>query len=144
MKEFSSYAPLDEFLGTVRTRALRALRFFDWVSGEDLAELIGLTDVERGNGSLPNAMKRSAKHGEIEMQFVASASDSGYEHKRGNLFYRITPSGKAALRSVLASYDRVVSLIQCPACTGAGVGCECCDEVGEVHDSRWRAWCQGY
>lgn len=140
---FSGYSPIDEFLGTVRTRALRALRFFDWVSGEDLAEVMGLTDAEIANGSLPNAMKRSAKHGEIEMQYIASKSESGYEHTRGRLFYRITPQGKASLHEALARYEKLISVIQCPECRGHGDGCECCHEIGMVHESSWRAWKRG-
>lgn len=123
----------------MRTRALRALRFFDWVSGDELAELIGLTDVERGNGTLPNAMKRAVASGEVEMRFVAWATKS-HEHTRGVLYYRITNDGKAALRAALMNYERIVSMIQCPECRGAGTGCECCNEIGMVHESRWRAW----
>lgn len=58
------YVPLDELLAQPRTKLLRAIRFFDWVTSDDLFLACGVADHE--TDAYSQALARAVKAGNIE------------------------------------------------------------------------------
>lgn len=89
------YFPIDEALSRSRVRALRAMRFRDWSSLDDIAEALGIgTDDDVARTTLSTSIGQAKKRGEVEQAGGGRA-----------LLYRITKAGRAWLANLYRAYD---------------------------------------
>lgn len=83
------YLALDELLEIPRVRILRALRHFDWASGEDIRVALDLD----GPTAISFNTSLSRLHREHRLDRVGTSSQ--------NFRYRINDAGRAQLKSLL-------------------------------------------
>ncbi len=62
----TNYIPLDEWLDRPRVRMLRAMRFFDWVTAEDLFLALDVAEDKKERDNYSNALRRARQAGDIE------------------------------------------------------------------------------
>lgn len=87
-----TYVPLDETLGSMRVRVLRALRHFGWTSTDELVSAIGI-EAQAERASYRRALADAVRRGLIECD----------QRERSAWRYRITPAGRASYAAALQS-----------------------------------------
>jgi DNA-binding MarR family transcriptional regulator len=85
------YIPIDELLQRPDIRALRALRWFDWVTAEEIGDTLGLPppDESPQRNTLVAAITRLVNRGEIQRRPAPHGSHGA------RFEYRITAKGRA-------------------------------------------------
>ena len=82
--------PVDETLGRMRVRVLRALRHFDWTSTDELVSAIGIEE-QAERASYRRSMADSVRRGLVECD----------RRERETWRYRITPAGRESYAAAL-------------------------------------------
>lgn len=87
----TAYVPVDEMLAQPRTRVLLALRWFDWVTAEELCDALELpTKAEDPwqRNSYQQVIARLVDNGLVLRE---SRKPSSRQYKRGEFRYRLAP-----------------------------------------------------
>ncbi len=84
------YIPIGDVLNRCGIRILRHLKWFDWATPSELYEAMNSS----GDLGLHKAMNRLVCDGHVEM-----------DGSRMDARYRVTPAGRARLKSVLDGYQ---------------------------------------
>ncbi len=85
-----NYMPIDETLGRMRVRVLRALRHFDWTSTDELVWAIGIEE-QAERASYRRTLADSVRRGLVECD----------RRERQAWRYRITPAGRQSYAAAL-------------------------------------------
>lgn len=88
------YTPLDELMARPHVRILRALRWFDWATTEQIAIALDLPDHHE-NPQLRNAYTLAMRH--MVQSGRVEANRTAWPHE-----YRLTPAGREWLRAALS------------------------------------------
>jgi DNA-binding MarR family transcriptional regulator len=96
-----SYRPLDEILSRPRMQILRALRWFDAVTSEELLLAVNAPDYDHARNPERNNythnLRRLVKDGLVE------SDEAEWPYR-----YRITPKGRDAIRALRDNYNRAL------------------------------------
>lgn len=94
------YEPLDDILRSPTVRVLRAIRFHDWISMSDVAEILGIDGFKERN-NLSSVLQNMARFGYVD------------RHRGlGLRLYRITRRGIEQLERALAKYVEKLDCIE--------------------------------
>jgi hypothetical protein len=100
------YTPVDELLGRLRVRVLRAMVHFDWCAYPELIDALDLTDDRHERDAFSTTLRRLVRDGSLERQrrtTIDTWLDGGYS-------YRITSRGRDRLRRLLATSARALEV----------------------------------
>jgi hypothetical protein len=95
----SHYIPLDETLARTTMQILRALRWFDWVTSDELLTVIGVPDYDRSRN--PDRNRYTSKLLHLVKSGIVQRNDAYWPY-----LYRITNKGRDALQRVAHDYEQ--------------------------------------
>jgi hypothetical protein len=93
-----AYRPLDEILAVPRMRLLRGLRWFGWVTSEELMLALDVPDFVRGDDNQERANLTAALHTAVRKGEI-TADRSEWPHR-----YHLAVPGRTAVAETLARY----------------------------------------
>ncbi len=105
------YIPLEFILEKPRVRLLRALRFMDWIEAIELFDRMGLvesaSDDNRDRDRHYHRLSHLIAEGSVEVRKVKqpSVARSTQRTTITRQEYRITPSGRDALKQIINDYE---------------------------------------
>ena len=107
-RDVRKYCPLDVVLEHPRIRILRLLSRFDWISGYEITELLGVQWSPLVRNSYSTHLSRMSKAGLLltrQCRRYTRGESTGDSHG-GGPDYRISPSARADLPRLIARASR--------------------------------------